>query len=502
MKRVIPLDNMANYILAIDQGTTSSRAMVIDEDLNIVSVFQQEIPNSFPYPGWVQMDANEIWTSVEFVCLKAVEMAKVDIDDIKCIGITNQRETTIIWDKKTGLPVYDALVWQSRQTASLCDEVASKGYEEIIKDKTGLKIDPYFSASKIRWILDNIENGQERAEKGELLFGTVDSWLVYKLTGGKVHITDVTNASRTMLMNINTLNWDKELLDIWNIPEVILPEIKDSAEVYGYTELFGQKMPIAAVCGDQQSALFGQMCFDKGQCKNTYGTGCFMLFNTGDKPIKSKYGLVTSVGWKIGSEVVYVLEGSVFVAGAAIQWLRDGLKLIDSAGECDKIARSLEDSGGVYVVPAFTGMGAPYWQQNVRGAIFGLTRGTTTDHLVRATLESLAYQSYDVIEAMQNDTGLPLKALQVDGGACRNNYLMQFQADLLQSEIVRPVNFETTALGAAMLAALAVGIFKDKNQLRDKYSVERVFKPQQSKQDIETLVEGWKKAVESTIMFK
>ncbi|MDO4378620.1 MAG: glycerol kinase GlpK [Erysipelotrichia bacterium] len=492
---------MTKYILAIDQGTTSSRAMVIDDNLNIVSVFQQEIANTFPYPGWVQMDANEIWTSVEYVCLKAVESAKINVEDIKCIGITNQRETTIIWDKKTGLPVYDALVWQSRQSSTLCEKALEDGYEETVRKKTGLKIDPYFSASKIRWILDNIDDGQKRAEEGQLLFGTVDSWLVYKLTGGKKHITDVTNAGRTMLMNINTLEWDKKLLDIWHIPQKMLPLIKSSAEVYGYTELFGIKIPIAAVCGDQQSALFGQMCFDEGQCKNTYGTGCFMLFNTGNKPVRSQHGLLTSVGWKIKDEVVYVLEGSVFVAGAAVQWLRDELKLIDNAGQCDKIAAQLKDSGGIYVVPAFTGLGAPYWNQNVRGAIFGLTRGTSTNHLIRATLESLAYQTYDVIEAMQNDTKLDIKTLQVDGGACRNNYLMQFQADLLQTEILRPVNFETTALGAAMLAGLAVGIFKDKNELKNKYAVERKFEPSQSPEVVEKLINGWKKAVKATMEF-
>lgn len=495
------LTNMKNYILAIDQGTTSSRAMVMDDNLNIISVFQQEITNNFPHSGWVQMDANEIWTSVEYVCLKAVEMAKTDIENIKCIGITNQRETTIIWDKKTGLPVYDALVWQSRQSSQLCDKVIADGYEQIIKEKTGLKVDPYFSASKIRWILDNIENGQERAEKGELLFGTVDSWLVYKLTGGKKHITDVTNAGRTMLMNINTLQWDKDLLDIWNIPQSVLPEIKSSSEIYGYTDLFGIKIPIASVCGDQQSALFGQFCFEEGQCKNTYGTGCFMLFNTGNKPVSSKYGLVTSVGWKIKDEVVYVLEGSVFVAGAAIQWLRDGLKLIDTAAESGEIAEQLTDDGGVYVVPAFTGLGAPYWNQNVRGAIFGLTRGTTTAHLIKSTLESLAYQSYDVIEAMQNDTQMKIKTLQVDGGACRNDYLMQFQSDLLQTTIVRPKNFETTALGAAMLAGLAMGIFKDKNDLKNKYYVDKTFEPKRNEKEVSDLISGWKKAVKATMNF-
>jgi glycerol kinase len=447
------------------------------------------------------MSASEIWTSVQYVCLNAVEKAKINVQDIKTIGITNQRETTIVWDKKSGLPVYDALVWQSRQTNELCEKVVRAGYSDVVRQKTGLPIDPYFSASKVRWILDNIENGQKRADNGELLFGTVDSWLVYKLTNGNVHITDVTNASRTMLMNLDTLKWDRELLDIWNIPEVMLPEIKDSSEVYGYTHLFGTELPIAACVGDQQSALFGQMCFESGQCKNTYGTGCFLLFNTGDKRVESKNGLVTTVGWKIKDEIVYALEGSVFVAGAAIQWLRDGLKVIEKASETERIAYELKSSDGVYVVPAFTGLGAPYWDQNVKGAIFGLTRGTTTNHIIRATLEALAYQSYDLIEAMQQDTDITITALQVDGGACRNNYLMQFQSDLLQTKIVRPVNFETTALGAAMLAGLAIGIFADKNDLIDKYEVDHKFEPELNSMQVQKLIQGWKKAVKATMEF-
>ncbi|MBQ6655371.1 MAG: glycerol kinase GlpK [Erysipelotrichaceae bacterium] len=492
---------MSNYILAIDQGTTSSRAIIFDDALKIVAVSQQEIPNQFPKPGWVEMDGHEIFTSVEFVCLNVVQKAGINVSDIKAIGITNQRETTIVWDKKTGLPVYSALVWQSRQSADLCEKVIRAGHADLIRKKTGLPVDPYFSASKIRWILDNIENGQQRAENGELMFGTVDSWLVYKLTGHQVHVTDVTNASRTMLMNIDTLQWDEELLHIWNIPEGMLPQIKASSEVYGYSSLFGTQIPIAGLAGDQQSALFGQMCFDEGQCKNTYGTGCFLLFNTGNKRVESKNGLVTTVGWKIGDEVVYALEGSVFVAGAAIQWLRDGLKLISRASESREIAESLKDSDGVYVVPAFTGLGAPYWDQHARGAIFGLTRGTTTAHLIRATLESLAYQSYDVIEAMENDTGMLISTLQVDGGACLNDYLMQFQSDLLQTSILRPVNFETTALGAAMLAGLAVGLFSDKNELRKHYEVERYFEPVQSAKQVQDLIAGWKKAIKATMEF-
>lgn len=492
---------MAKYILAIDQGTTSSRAMIIDENLNIVSSFQQEVANTFPHPGWVLMDGYEIWVSVEYVCIKAVEKARINIQDIAAIGITNQRETTIVWDKKTGLPVYDALVWQSRQSAGICEEISKKGYGPLIKETTGLTVDPYFSASKIRWILDNIEDGDERAKKGELLFGTVDSWLVYKLTKGKVHVTDVTNASRTMLMNLKTLDWDDKMLQIFNIDRSMLPKICDSSQIYGYTDLLGVQIPICSICGDQQSALFGQMCFEKGQCKNTYGTGCFLLFNAGNEPIYSKYDLITSVGWKIKDEVVYVLEGSVFVAGAAIQWLRDGLKVIDNAAQTETIAKSLSDSAGVYVVPAFTGLGAPYWSQNSRGAIFGLTRGTTTNHIIRATLESLAYQSYDVIEAMQKDTNTKITSLQVDGGASNNDYLMQFQADILQTEIARPSNFETTALGAAMLAGLSSGLFKDKKDLLSKKEIDKVYQPQLDKNTVNELIEGWKKAINSVLMF-
>jgi len=492
---------MSKYVMAIDQGTSSSRAIIFDENLNIVSVSQQAIPNSFPKPGWVQMDANEIWSSVVFVCNNAIQKANIKPDDIVSIGITNQRETTIVWDKKTGQPVYDALVWQSRQTSDLCDEVKRKGYEELIHKKTGLPIDPYFSASKIRWILDNISNGQLRAENNELSFGTVDSWLLYKLTNGKCHYTDVTNASRTMLMNIETLQWDDELLNIWNINKNMLPEIKSNCEIYGYTNIFGVNVPISAMIGDQQSALFGQMCFEVGSAKNTYGTGCFMLFNTGEKLVVSKSGLVSTVALKMNDKVTYALEGSVFVAGSAIQWLRDGLRVIQEPAEANRIAEELNDSNGVYVVPAFTGLGAPYWDQNARGAMFGLTRGTTDKHIVRATLESLAYQTYDIIEAMQKDTGLSLQTLQVDGGACKNNYLMQFQADILNTKVLRPINFETTATGAAMLAGLAIGYFKDINDLKDKYQVERYFEPKMSTTVLQNLVSGWKKAVNATMKF-
>jgi len=492
---------MSSYVLSIDQGTTSSRAIIFDEDLQIVTIAQEAIDNFFPRPGWVEMDANDIYTSVRGVCRKAVEKAGIRPQEIKAIGITNQRETTIVWDRKTGEPVYNALVWQSRQSSALCEQVIRKGYSQYITEKTGLTVDPYFSASKIRWILDYIEDGQQRAENGELCFGTVDSWLVYKLTEGKIHITDVSNASRTMLMDIDKMAWDPKLLDIWNIPACMLPQIKASSEVYGYTDILGCSTPIASVIGDQQSALFGQMCFDKGQCKNTYGTGCFLLFNTGNERVTSKNGLVTTVGWKIGDDVKYVLEGSVFVAGAAIQWLRDGLKIIETAAETEEIAYRVGESAGVYIVPAFTGLGAPYWDQNARGAIFGLTRGTTTDHLIRATVESLAYQTFDVIEALENDTDISVRELQVDGGACRNNFLMQFQADILQADIIRPVNFETTALGACMLAGLGVGLFKSQEELKDKYHTDRVFVPKLSITHQARLVSGWKKAVKATMEF-
>ncbi|MBR3351149.1 MAG: glycerol kinase GlpK [Erysipelotrichaceae bacterium] len=492
---------MKSYILSIDQGTTSSRAIIFDEDLNIVTIAQQEIPNFFPHPGWVEMDAEAIWESVKYACRKALEDSGLKNTDIKAIGITNQRETTIVWNKKTGMPVYNALVWQSRQTNDLCEKVIRQGYSTLVQEKTGLTIDPYFSASKIRWILDAIDHGQLLADNGELLFGTVDSWLVYKLTNGEKHITDVSNASRTMLMDIDSLAWDEDLLNIWNIPANMLPEINDSSHIYGYTDLLGCKTPIASVIGDQQAALFGQTCYDAGQCKNTYGTGCFLLFNTGNMRINSNSGLVSTVGWKIGNDVKYVLEGSVFVAGAAIQWLRDGLKIIKTAAESEALANNVSDSAGVYVVPAFTGLGAPYWNQNVKGAIFGLTRGTTNEHLVRATLESLAYQTYDVIEALIDDTGMRLKSLQVDGGACRNNYLMQFQSDILQTRIIRPVNFETTALGACMLAGLAIGLFSSYAELREKYQVDKVFEPEMSITQQGKLVGGWKKAVKATMEF-
>ena len=492
---------MSSYILSIDQGTTSSRAIVFDEKLQIVGISQKEIENFFPRPGWVEMSAETIYDSVVEVVKDVLIKTRIMPIEIKGIGITNQRETTIVWDRKTGKPVYNALVWQSRQSNELCEQVIRQGHANYIKQKTGLTVDPYFSASKIRWILDHIEDGQLRALNGELMFGTVDSWLVYRLSNGRTHITDVSNASRTMLMDIDKLQWDKKLLNIWNIPESMLPEIKASSEIYDHTDFLGVEIPIASVIGDQQSALFGQMCFEEGQCKNTYGTGCFLLFNTGKKRVDSKNGLVSTIAWKIGDEVYYALEGSVFVAGSAIQWLRDGLKLIETAPESEDKAKMVPDSGGVYVVPAFTGLGAPYWDQHARGAIFGLTRGTTREHLIRATLESLAYQTYDVIEALENDTGISVKGLQVDGGACRNNLLMQFQSDILHAEIIRPVNFETTALGACMLAGLATGAFNSLSDLRLMYNVDRRFEPMISITHQSRLINGWKKAVRATMEY-
>ena len=495
---------MKKYILAIDEGTTSARAIIFDNDINVVSVAQKEFDCYFPEPGWVEQNAEEVYTTVVSVMMEALTKASLKMSEISAIGITNQRETTVIWDKETGKPVYFALVWQSRQTAELCDELRKTGKEEFIKQKSGLVIDPYFSSSKIRWILNKIKNGQKRAENGELMFGTIDSWLVYKLTGGKAHVTDVSNASRTQLMDLKTLSWDKELCDIWNIPMCILPEIKSSAEIYGYTDsdIFGARCPIASLVGDQQASLFGQACFNKGDVKNTYGTGCFMLMNIGDKPQVSKNGLVTTVAWKIGDKVNYALEGSVFVAGAAIQWLRDGLKLIKSAGDCEEFATSISSTDGVYVVPAFTGLGTPYWDAEAKGAIFGLTRGTENTHLIRATLESLAYQTYDVLKAMEQDTNNKITTLKVDGGASRNKFLLQFQSDILNAKIRRSQIAETTTLGAALLAGIAVGVWKDTEEVSDKWKDDLVFDARMDEKEVSKLVDGWHKAVKATQAFK
>jgi len=493
------------YILSIDQGTTSSRAIIFDENGNVKQIAQKEFTQYFPKPGWVEHDANEIWLSVVSVYMEAIVKAGIRPSEIEAIGITNQRETAVVWDKITGVPIYHAICWQSRQSVEICDKLREDGYEDMIREKTGLLIDPYFSGSKIRWILDNVEGARERAERGELAFGTIDSWLVYKLSGGEVHVTDYSNACRTMLYNIYELKWDEDLLKMLDIPESMLPTVKPSSCVYATTapyHFYNLKTPIAGIAGDQQAALFGQICFHPGMAKNTYGTGCFLLMNTGEKPIRSKNGLITTIAWGVDGKVEYALEGSVFVAGSAIQWLRDGMDMLETAPESEEIAKKCDDSEGVYVVPAFVGLGAPYWDDKARGAIFGLTRGTTKAHFVRATLESLAYQSRDLIEAMELDSGIMLKKLKVDGGAVKNDLLMQFQADILNVPVERPVQNETTALGAAYLAGLAVGIFASKEELIENYMVERNFTPSFSEEERERRYLGWKKAVKATQVFK
>lgn len=494
---------MKKYILAIDQGTTSSRAILFNKKGEIVASAQKEFPQYFPKPGWVEQDANEIWLSVLGVYMEVLVHAKVDAKEIAAIGITNQRETAIVWDKITGEPIYHAIVWQSRQTADICRQLAEDGREEMIREKTGLLIDPYFSATKVKWILEHVEGARQKAEEGRLLFGTVDSWLVYKLTGGKVHATDYSNASRTLLYNIYDLCWDKELLDLFDIPLSMMPKVCPSSGAYGVTEgkFFETNIPIMGIAGDQQAALFGQTCFEPGMAKNTYGTGCFMLMNTGEKPAKSKNGLLTTIAWGIDGKVEYALEGSVFVAGSAIQWLRDGLKMIESAPESEEIAMQVSDSQGVYVVPAFVGLGAPYWKPDAKGAVFGLTRGTTKAHFVRATLESLAYQSLDIIHAMSLDSGISLQKLKVDGGAVKNDLLMQFQSDILGTPVERPMISETTALGAAYLAGLAVGFFESRDELGDNYLVDKTFMPQIDKEKREELLKGWKRAVRAACEF-
>ncbi len=492
------------YILAIDQGTTSSRAIIFNKNGDIVQVAQKEFTQYFPQPGWVEHDANEIWLSVVAVYMEAITKSGIKPEEIEAIGITNQRETAVVWDRETGLPIYHAICWQSRQTTDICDDLRARGMEQMITDKTGLVIDPYFSGTKIKWILDNVEGARQKAKEGRLMFGTIDSWLVYKLTGKKVHVTDYSNASRTLLYNIYDLCWDDELLEMLDIPKSMLPEVKPSSYVYGYTSsyhFYNLSVPIAGIAGDQQAALFGQTCFNQGMAKNTYGTGCFLLMNTGNRPIKSEHGLITTIAWGIDDKVEYALEGSVFVAGSAIQWLRDGLRMIDSAPESEMIASGCDDSDGVYIVPAFVGLGAPYWDDRARGAVFGLTRGTDKAHFVRATLESLAYQSRDLIEAMELDSGIKLKKLKVDGGAVKNNLLMQFQSDILGTAVERPVVNETTALGAAYLAGLAVGFYRSKEDVIANYMVDRTFTPEYSAQKREEKYSGWKRAVAATKMF-
>ncbi|MBR3841104.1 MAG: glycerol kinase GlpK [Erysipelotrichales bacterium] len=492
------------YIMAIDQGTTSSRAIIFDHDSHIVATAQKEFTQYFPKPGWVEHDANEIWLSVLAVMAEVVSKAGISPAAIDSIGITNQRETAVVWDKETGLPIHHAIVWQSRQTSEICDHLKAKGYDEMVRRKTGLRIDPYFSGTKIKWLLDNVPGAKEKAKEGKLLFGTIDTWLIWKLTGQQVHVTDYTNASRTLLYNIFDLKWDEELLDMLDVPAGMLPEVKDSSCIYGKTapyHFFGYEVPIAGVAGDQQAALFGQACFEKGMVKNTYGTGCFMLMMT-EEAKRSENGLLTTIGWGLDGKVSYALEGSVFVAGSAIQWLRDGLKLIESAPESEGLAASVEDTNGVYLVPAFVGLGAPYWDDKCRGAIFGLTRGATKEHLVRATLESLAYQTKDIIDAMEKDSGLKLTKLKVDGGAVKNNFLMQFQSDILNVNVERPTVNETTALGAAYLAGLATGFWKDKDDIVKHYQIDRTFHPYMSEERRTKLYKGWQKAVKTACEFE
>lgn len=493
------------YIMALDRGTTSSRCIIFDKDGNIIKVAQKEFKQIYPNPGWVEHDAMEIWGSQSGVMREAVDTAGINPEEIAAIGITNQRETTVVWDKNTGKPIYNAIVWQCRRTSEICDNLKEKGLTECIREKTGLIIDAYFSATKVKWILDNVEGARERAEKGELLFGTIDTWLIWKLTGGKVHVTDYSNASRTMMYNINTLEWDKDILKELDIPEIMLPEVKESSCIYGYTDsgLFADiRIPISGCAGDQQSALFGQNCFEEGTAKNTYGTGCFLLMNTGEKPVKSENGLLTTISWGVDGKVEYALEGSIFMGGASIQWLRDELRMIKSAADSEKYAMRVEDTNGVYVVPAFTGLGAPYWDMYARGTIVGLTRGAKKEHLIRATLESIAYQTKDVLEAMQNDAKMELKALKVDGGASNNNFLMQFQSDILNVKIDRPKIVETTALGAAYLAGLAVGFFKSKEDIKKRWVCDREFTAKMNEETREKSYKGWKKAVERSLAWE
>ncbi len=491
---------MSKYILALDQGTTSSRAILFDKKGNIKALEQQEFTQYYPKPGWVEHDANEIWQTQLKVAQDVMRHNHIKAKDIAAIGIANQRETTVIWNKITGEPIHRAIVWQDRRTAGICDQLKMDGLEKHVRKETGLVLDAYFSGTKVKWLLDHVKGARKEAEKDNLLFGTMDTWLLWKLTGGQVHATDYSNASRTLLYNIRSLKWDGKMCKALGVPESLLPEVRPSSEVYGATRpaLFGGPIPIAGMAGDQQAALFGQACHQSGMAKNTYGTGCFMLMNTGTKPVASKTGLLTTIAWGLGGEVVYALEGSVFIAGAAVQWLRDGLKLIDEARDSEYFASKVGDTGGVYVVPAFAGLGAPYWDMYARGAILGITRGTTLPHIVRATLESLAYQTKDVLSAMEKDAGLALRTLRVDGGACANNFLMQFQADILSADVERPKIIETTALGAAYLAGLATG-FWQKNDIQSAWQKDRLFKPQMGDQERKKRYKGWKKAVERSM---
>lgn len=488
---------MEKLILTLDQGTTSSRAILFNKQGAIVSLAQKEFKQIYPEPGWVEHDPMEIWSSQAAVITEAILHKSLSAEDIAAIGITNQRETTIVWDRETGEPVYNAIVWQDRRTASICDGLRAQGKDKEIKEKTGLVLDAYFSATKIQWILDHVDGARAKAEKGQLAFGTVDSWLIWNLTGGEKHITDVTNASRTMVYNIHELKWDEALLALFNIPASMLPEVKSSSEVYGSTsgKLLGVQVPIAGIAGDQQSALFGHMCNKPGMVKNTYGTGCFMLMNIGSKPIVSKNNLVTTIAWQIGSDIQYALEGSIFIAGAVVQWLRDELKIIDSASEIEQAAAAVSDTGGVYMVPAFAGLGAPHWNQYARGTIFGITRGTNKNHFCRAALESIAYQTMDVLKAMENDAGLQIQQLRVDGGATKNDLLLQFQADILKTAVVRPNVTEITAIGAAYLAGLAVGYWENIEEIQEQWQINKQFNPAET--DTQSLIQGWHQAVEA-----
>ena len=490
---------MTSYILSLDQGTTSSRAIVFNKEGAIVSMAQKEFRQLYPQPGWVEHDAMEIWSSQASVLAEVLVKAGVSAKDIAAIGITNQRETTVVWERETGKPICPAIVWQDRRTAGMCDDLKQKGLDKMIQEKTGLIVDAYFSATKIKWMLENVEGAQEKAAQGKLAFGTVDSWLMWNLAGNGLHVTDITNASRTMLFNIHTQQWDDELLQLFGVPESMLPEVKSSSEVYGHTsgKILAAQIPIAGIAGDQHAALFGQMCTQKGMVKNTYGTGCFMLMNIGDKPILSKNKLVTTIAWKIGNQVQYALEGSIFIGGAVVQWLRDGLGIISTSAEVENLAQQVPDNGGVYMVPAFAGLGAPHWNQHARGTIVGLTRGTTAGHIARAALESIAFQTMEVLKAMEADAGTSIKELRVDGGATVDDLLLQFQADVLNTIVVRPQITETTAMGAAYLAGLAVGYWKDLNDIQKQWKADRYFDPNENN-SMAPLIEGWHRAVKAT----
>ena len=490
---------MDQFILSLDQGTTSSRAIVFDKKGGIVSIAQKEFKQYFPKPGWVEHDPQEIWSTQAGVAAEATVSKGLNGKNIAGIGITNQRETVVVWDKNTGEPVYNAIVWQDKRTADYCEELKENGKAEMIQEKTGLVIDSYFAGTKVKWILDNVEGAREKAEAGDLILGTIDTWLIWKFTKGDLHVTDVTNACRTLLFNINTMEWDEELLEIFDVPKSMLPEVKDSSEVYGHTKtsIFASKIPIAGIAGDQMAALFGQMCTKKGMVKNTYGTGCFMLMNIGDKPILSKNNLLTTVAWRINGKTEYALEGSIFIGGAVVQWLRDGLGIINKSEDVEPLAESVESTDGVYFIPAFAGLGAPYWNQKAKGTIFGVTRGTTDAHIARASIEAIAYQTMDILKSMEADSGIDIKELRVDGGASVNETLMQFQADVLDSVTVRPKITETTALGAAYLAGLAVGFWESKEEIQEMWQEDKRFEPVKPKEDVEAGIKGWYRAVKA-----